>query len=147
MISIVCNDKELLPVIGSESAAGMDLKTSIDFCIQPGQEISFGTGVKVELPQNTFGMIVPRSSMGKHEGLYIVLKNTVGVIDSDFRGEIQVKLRNMGDKPLVMYKGDRICQMIVIPHLSPKFTVVSELTESDRGADGFGSSGCDIKTT
>lgn len=145
MINIACHDKELLPVIGSEYAAGMDLKTSIDFCLQPGQEISFGTGVKVELPRNTVGIIAPRSSMGKYEGLYIVLKNTMGVIDSDYRGEIQVKLRNMGTKNLTMYKGDRVCQMIVVPHLNPKYTVVDSLAETDRGAGGFGSTGCAIK--
>ena len=145
MINIVCHDKELLPEIGSEYAAGMDLKSSVSFCLSPGQEISFGTGVKIELPRNTVGIIAPRSSMGKYEGLYVVLKNTIGVIDSDYRGEIQVKLRNMGSESLTIYKGDRICQLVVVPHLSPQYTVVSELAESARGEGGFGSSGCDIK--
>jgi len=145
VINIVCIDKELVPVIGSEDAAGMDLKTSVDFCLEPGKEISFGTGVSVELPKNTVGIVAPRSSMGKYEGLHIVLKNTIGVIDSDYRGEIQVKLRNIGTKNITMYKGDRVCQLIVVPHLSPKFNLVTELTNTDRGAGGFGSSGCDIK--
>jgi dUTP pyrophosphatase len=145
VINILCPDDELLPVLGSKYSAGMDLKTSVDFCLLPGQEISFGTGVSVELPRHTVGLVVPRSSMGKHLGLYVVLKNTMGVIDSDYRGEIQVKLRNMGNENLVMYKGDRVCQMIVVPHLSPEFTVVKELGQTDRGAGGFGSTGCDIK--
>lgn len=146
MINIVCANDDMLPEIGSEHAAGMDLKTSVDFCLRPGEEISFGTEVKVELPRNTVGLIAPRSSMGKHEGLHVLLKNTLGVIDSDYRGEIQVKLRNIGNENLVMYRGDRVCQMIVVPHINPQYTVVSELTDTLRGAGGFGSSGDDIKT-
>lgn len=147
MISIKCPDPELVPVVGTEQSAGMDLKTAVDFCLNLGAEITVGTGVYVELPRYTVGLCVPRSSLGKHEGLYVVFKNTVGVIDSDYRGEIMVKLRNLGSKPLVMYKGDRICQMVVVPHLPPNFVVVDELSKTTRGTGGFGHTGDDIKTS
>lgn len=146
MIFIKCPDPELVPVVGSAGAAAMDLKTAVNFCIYPGQEILVGTGVSVELPPYTAGLCLPRSSMGKHPDLHVVFKNTVGLIDSDYRGEIMVSARNIGKVPLTMYKGDRICQMVVIPHIKPTFQLVDELSDTVRGAGGFGSTGDDIKT-
>lgn len=146
MVNIVCSSLELVPVIGSTYSAGMDLKTAVDFCLPPGKEITVSTGVKIELSPYTVGLIAPRSSLGKHEGLYVVLKNTIGFIDSDYRGEIRVALKNLGNKPLIMYRGDRICQLVIVPHLAPNFNIVDSLTETDRGTGGFGSTGDDIKT-
>lgn len=146
MIAIKCTSEDLIPIIGSDDAAAMDLKTAIDFILNPGEEITISTGVHVELPKFTCGICLPRSSMANHEGLHVVFKNTVGLIDSDYRGEILVKARNIGREPLVMFRGDRICQMVVVPHISPKFIVVDELSETKRGKGGFGHSGDDIKT-
>jgi dUTP pyrophosphatase len=147
-VKIYCRDSECLPYIGSDSAAGMDLKSMKDFSLAPEAEITIYTGVTVELPPFTVGLVGPRSSLGSMEGVYVTLKNTIGFIDSDYRGEIQVKLINKGKKTITVFKGDRICQLIVVPHLSPKFDLVDsleDLSPTRRGSGGWGSSGNDIK--
>jgi dUTP pyrophosphatase len=146
---IYCVDEELKPKVGSKFAAGIDLKTASDFSLEPGQEITIGTGVYVEIPRYMVGLIGPRSSLGSHDGLYVALKNTLGFIDSDYRGEIGVKLINKGTKTLTMFRGDRVCQMVVVPHhpANPIFVnSKDELSDTERGSGGWGHSGDDIKT-
>jgi dUTP pyrophosphatase len=104
--------------------------------------ITYGTGLAIEIPEGYVGLIFPRSSIYKTSQ---ALSNSVGVIDSGYRGEIKFKIRCMmhqGDEPFVEYKvGDRIGQLIIMPYPKITFNVVDELSETDRGSGAFGSSG------
>lgn len=133
------------PVIGSDAAAGMDLRIFLgpraDAAVEihPGQTVFLDTGVSVQLPTGWVGLIAPRSSTGK---LRITLENTLGVIDSDYRGEIRARLYNFGEETQILYNFDRVMQMVVVPHANPgMFELVDELDVTNRGDKGFGSSG------
>lgn len=132
-----------MPEVGTEFSAGIDLKSAVTCVVAFGDTVTIGTGVKMEIPKFVFGLVAPRSGLNKHKDVHVVLKNTVGIIDSDYRGEILVKLTNLGKEPLPIYRGDRLCQIILVPHLKPAFSVVpeSELTLTTRGTGGFGHTG------
>lgn len=133
------NAKE--PVCGSVDAAGYDLSAAIDkaVMIAPHQTVSIPTGISVELPQNTFGGIYARSGIARKEGL--APANKVGIIDSDYRGEIIVALHNHSDEYRIVEPGQRIAQLIVQPYIRAKYNEVQVLSDTERGADGFGSTG------
>lgn len=133
------------PAIGSELAAGMDLRIFLgpraDAAVEihPGATVMLDTGVSIELPPGWVGLIAPRSSTGK---LQIQLENTLGVIDADYRGVIRARLYNFGTETQILYNFDRVMQMVVVPHANPAmFELVDELSETVRGNGGFGSSG------
>lgn len=146
MIKFVSLTPECDPYVGSEDAAGFDLRLylgprPINDIIQilPGEIKELRTGVYFELPKLWCGLIAPRSSTGK---LKIKLSNTIGVIDSDYRGEILVKAYNYGTEPQILYAYDRIVQMIVVPHYpTGMLEKVDKLSETIRGEKGWGSSG------
>ena len=135
------NDKAIIPTHGSEYAAGMDLYACIDtpIVIAPHHTIKIGTGLAIELPENTFGGVVARSGLATKNGIRVC--QGLAVIDSDYRGEWIVPLHNDTDTPQIINPMERIAQLVVIPYLSVEFKEVDELSDTDRGDGGFGSTG------
>jgi len=132
-----------LPHYATAGAAGMDLRACIEQpkVLHPGQTELIGTGIAIWLKDPAYvGTVVPRSGLGYKHG--IVLGNLVGVIDSDYQGEIKVPLWNRTDKPYTIEVGERIAQYMVIPVLHPEFVQVETFSDaSERGEGGFGSTG------
>ncbi len=129
------------PKYATEGSAGFDLFCNNEepIVVQPNEVVNIPTGIKVAIPKGYFGAIYPRSSAGiKHR---ITLANTVGIIDSDYRGDIHVFFENNGDKAHTINKGDRLAQMIIQPYVQVEFDIVDSLDETDRGAGGIGSTG------
>lgn len=118
-----------------EEECGKVLKVEL----KPNQEMKISTGISCEIPQGYYMQLVPRSSMGIKKNL--ILKNTVGVIDSSYRGEILMCVKNIGDETIEIMNGERICQAIILPYPKVKYVEVKELSETERGVGGFGSSG------
>ena len=128
-----------LPTRAHDTDAGFDLYSPIGVNISVGATVTIPTKLAISLPENTVGLIYPRSSLGTRHG--IVLANTVGVIDSGYRGEIMLVVTNHGDRPYTIRSGDRVAQMIVTPYYAPDVIEVADLDASDRGTGGFGSTG------
>lgn len=133
--------KAILPTYGSASAAGADLYACLDapVTIEPGEIYWVPTGIALEVPAGCAGLIYARSSMGTKRGL--APANKVGVVDSDYRGEIKVVLLNHSKQPQTLEPGERIAQFVITPVLTPSYEEVEDLTDTDRGAGGFGSTG------
>ena len=131
----------VLPTYGSQEAAGADLYACLehDLVIQPGETAFIPTGIAMEVPKNCAGLIYARSGLACKRDL--APANKVGVIDSDYRGEIVVALHNHGSKAQTVCSGERVAQMLITPVLTPPYTEVAELTDSVRGSGGFGSTG------
>lgn len=136
-------DDAILPTRGSAEAAGYDLyarlKEHETLQILPHQTIKIGTGIAIECPKGYFAGIFARSGLATKQGLRPA--NCVGVVDSDYRGEIIVAIHNDSDEIRYIENGDRIAQMILIPYIPMTFIETDELSESGRGQDGFGSTG------
>ena len=124
-----------IPTRGSEYAAGYDLYADItkDLVIEPHETAKIGTGLSIEIPDGYFGAVFARSGLAA--------KHCVGVCDSDYRGEYIVALHNDGTQARTINPGDRIAQLVVMPYLAVEFNEVSELSDTKRGAGGFGSTG------
>ena len=136
------NDLAILPTKGSEQSAGWDLYAAIlnkEIAILPGQTAKIGTGLSIELPIGTFGAVFARSGLATKQGLRPA--NCVGVCDSDYRGEYIVALHNDSNKIRIVRNGDRIAQLVIIPYVICDYEEVIELTETERGEGGFGSTG------
>ena len=135
------DERAVLPVYGSEAAAGADLYSAEkgDVVIAPGETKFIGTGITVEIPEGYVGLVYARSGLACKRGL--APANKVGVIDSDYRGEIKVALLNHGKEPQTLEKGERIAQMVVAPYLSGTYEETDELSDTERGEGGFGSTG------
>ena len=138
---IKVNTMAQAPTRGSLYAAGYDLSAAIgeNILIAPHTTVKVGTGIAVELPDNTFGAIYARSGIASKEGLRPA--NCVGVCDSDYRGEIIVALHNDSDVMRIVEPGERIAQLVIQPYVSVEFEEVATLNTTDRGAGGFGSTG------
>lgn len=130
-----------LPTYGSLEAAGADLYACLEesVTIAPGETVFIPTGIALEVPKGCAGLVYARSSLGTKRGL--APANKVGVIDSDYRGEIRVVLFNHGSVPQTIENGERIAQFIITPVLTPSYTWVEELTQTERSSGGFGSTG------
>jgi len=130
-----------LPSYGSAGAGGADLYACLDapVTIQPGETAWIGTGIALEVPVGCVGLVYARSSMGAKRGL--APANKVGVVDSDYRGEIRVVLLNHGKTAQTVEPGERVAQFVITPVLTPAYREVSALSDTDRGAKGFGSTG------
>lgn len=131
-----------IPKRATNGSAGMDLYACLEqsITLAPGQLTVVPTGIAIELPDNTCAaFLYARSGLGVKHG--ICLSNGVGVIDSDYRGEICVGLCNVSDKPYVIEPNERVAQMVIAPVLTPEITEVTELGDTQRGSGGFGSSG------
>ena len=135
------NEKAVLPTYGSAMAAGADLYACLDtpVTIEPGETAWIPTGLALEVPQGCAGLIYARSSLGVKRGL--APANNVGVIDSDSRGEIRVVLLKHGKTVQTVEHGERIAQFVITPVLTPAYEEVEELTDTQRGVGGFGSTG------
>lgn len=135
------SDTASLPTRGSAAAAGYDLYANVseDIKIAPHTTQKIGTGLAMEIPDGYFGGIYARSGIATKEGLRPA--NCVGVVDSDYRGEIIVAVHNDSDIERVITPAERIAQIIIQPYLSVEFEEADELAESERGAGGFGSTG------
>lgn len=133
-------DEQFLPAYAQPGDAGADLRSTQSLTIQPGERALVSTGVRIALPDGHLAFVVPRSGLAVKHGISIV--NTPGTIDAGYRGEIKVILINHDPSaPFSVEVGDRIAQLIVMPFVQAKFSVVSELSESERGTGGFGSTG------
>jgi dUTP pyrophosphatase len=131
----------VLPTYGSLEAAGADLYACLEQRVQidPGQTVFIPTGLAMELPVGFAGLVHARSGLASKRGL--APANKVGVIDSDYRGEVTVALHNHGDMPQQINPGERIAQLLIMPVMTPGFIAVEDLSDTDRGNGGFGSTG------
>ena len=134
--------KAALPRYATPGAAAMDLTACMDqpVTIAPRQLVTLPTGIAIALPSAEYvALVFARSGLGVKHG--IALSNGVGVIDSDYRGEIKVGLTNLSDQPYTVQPGDRIAQLAVVPVIQASVVEAGELDETDRGYGGFGSTG------
>lgn len=122
-------------------SAGYDLCACIQepVVLEPGDSFAFPTGLAAEIPAGCVGLVFTRSSMGVKHG--ITLPNSVGVIDSDYRGELVVPLQNYGKEPYAVQPGERVAQLIIVPVALPRLEEARELSSTQRGTGGFGSTG------
>ena len=130
-------DSNCVPFKKHDTDAGWDLKCQDGFTIGRGKTRAVPLGISVEIPKGFVGLIFPRSSYASEKGL--VLANTVGVIDSDYRGELIAMIRNEGDRILRIQAHERIVQLVIVPIHIAKIEIVTELSETERGDGGFGS--------
>lgn len=131
-----------LPEYATPGSAGMDLRACLDapLLLAPGQTELLPTGIAIHIADpGICATILPRSGLGHKHG--IVLGNLVGLIDSDYQGQLMVSVWNRSDEEFVIQPGDRIAQMVILPVIQAKFSIVDEFDSSDRGQGGFGSSG------
>ena len=131
-----------LPAYATEGSAGLDLRACIDapLALGPGQAELLPTGIAIHLEDSGLAaMLLPRSGLGHKHG--IVLGNLVGLIDSDYQGQVMVSCVNRGDRPYTVTPGERIAQMVVVPVVQVALEIVEAFADSARGAGGFGSSG------
>jgi len=126
-----------VPQYASAAAAGADLRASEDISIPAGGRAAVATALHLEIPAGHVGLIWPRSGLAVRHGI----DTLAGVVDSDYRGEVRVVLVNHGDAPFVIHSGDRIAQILIQKVERPEFVAASRLTETARGAGGFGSTG------
>ena len=134
-------ENAILPTYGSPEAAGADLYACLDadVTIAPGETVFVPTGLAMEIPRGCAGLIYARSSLGSKRGL--APANKVGVIDSDYRGQVMVALHNHGQTAQTIAYGDRIAQLVITPVFTPGFAETAELDDTQRGTGGFGSTG------
>ena len=139
-VPVVVGGSEHLPRYARPGDAGADLRCTSDVILEPGQRVVVGTGVRVALPEGTVGLVTPRSGLAARRGLGIV--NSPGVVDSKYRGEILVCLINHDtEEPIRLDAGDRVAQLVVMPFVAAQFEAVEALDETERGSDGYGSTG------
>ena len=134
------SDAATLPSRANRSDAGLDLYAAEDAVLEPGERTSVGTGIAVEIPEGYAGLVVPRSGIAARHGIALV--NAPGLIDAGYRGEVRVLLLNTDRaEPFRIAAGDRIAQLVVTPFAAAEPVEVAQLTLSERGNGGFGSSG------
>lgn len=130
-----------LPTAASAGAAGLDLRAAVDTALEipPAAWSAVPTGLVVEIPTGFEGQVRPRSGLARRHGL--TLLNSPGTIDSDYRGEVQVLLVNLGSLPVTIERGERIAQLVIAPVQAATMVEVAETSPTSRGGGGFGSSG------
>jgi dUTP pyrophosphatase len=134
--------KDLLPSYGTPGSAGLDLRACLDesVTIQPGETVLIPTGLAIHIADPAYAaMILPRSGMGHKNG--IVLGNLVGLIDSDYQGQLMISTWNRGHSAFTLNPMDRLAQLIIVPVVQVGFNIVEEFGDSERGDGGFGSTG------
>lgn len=134
--------KESMPAYATTGSAGLDLRACLEaaITIQPGETTLIPTGMAIHLANPAYAaMILPRSGLGHKHG--IVLGNLVGLIDSDYQGQVFVSCWNRSKEAFVMNPMERMAQLVIVPVVQASFTVVNEFDESERGEGGFGSTG------
>ncbi len=140
-VKIINKSNNPLPRYESEQAAGMDIRCFLQepITLRPLERSLFPTGLYIELPVGYEAQIRPRSGLALKKGLTVL--NTPGTIDADYRGEVGVILINLSQEAVTIESGERICQMVIARHEQPQLEEVTILTETERGAGGFGHSG------
>lgn len=131
-----------LPHYGTEGSAGLDLRACIDapLVVAPGETVLINTGLAIHIDDpGLAAMLLPRSSLGHKHG--IVLGNLVGLIDSDYQGEIKVSCWNRGTEKYTLQVGEKLAQLVLVPVVQASLQIVEEFTASERGEGGFGSTG------
>ena len=131
-----------MPAYATPGSAGLDLRAMLkeDLTLEPGQTVLIPTGLAIHVADpGLAALILPRSGLGHKHG--IVLGNLVGLIDSDYQGELMVSCWNRGDTSFKMTIGERIAQLVLVPVIQARFEVVEDFDDSERGAGGFGHSG------
>jgi dUTP pyrophosphatase len=134
--------KEHLPKYASDGSAGLDLRACIEHVqtLNPGETFLIPTGISIFIKDpNYAGLILPRSGLGHKHG--IVLGNLVGLIDSDYQGELLISCWNRGDKSFLINPFERVAQLVIVPVTQAKFNLVDDYVETERGEGGFGSTG------
>ena len=140
-IKIVNKSNHPLPHYGTEAAAGVDLRANISepIILKPLERTLIKTGLFIELPVGYEAQVRPRSGLAYKHGLTVL--NTPGTIDADYRGEIGVILVNLSNEDFKIENGERVAQMVIAKHEQAEWSLVEELSDTDRGAGGFGSTG------
>lgn len=140
-VKIINKSDNQLPAYETSSSAGMDLRAFIDsdIVLKPFERKLIPTGLYIELPDGFEAQIRPRSGLAIKNGITVL--NSPGTIDADYRGEIKVILINLGSDDFTIKSGERICQMVIARHEKAEFVEVSEISETERGAGGFGHTG------
>ncbi len=134
------SENAVIPSYGTEYSAGADLYSSMeDVTINPNETVFIHTDISIEIPVGLVGLIYARSGMACKKG--VAPANKVGVIDSDYRGEIMVALYNHSNQAVTIAKGDRVAQLVIAPYIKANFQEVDELEDTVRGEGGFGSTG------
>lgn len=138
------NEKATIPVHATAGSAGYDLCACFDngmneLNIPAGVTVLIPTGLSMAIPEGWVGLVFPRSGLATKRNLG--LANSVAVIDSDYRGELRIPLKNKGNEPQSITDGDRIAQLVLVPYFMENPVEVDELDETERGAGGFGSTG------
>ncbi len=131
-----------LPAYATDGSAGLDLRACLDapLTLEPGQTVLVGTGISVYIGNPGFaGLVLPRSGLGHKHG--IVLGNLVGLIDSDYQGELMISCWNRGASTFTIQPGERIAQYVLVPVIQAELAVVSDFQTTARGGGGFGHSG------
>lgn len=136
-VNIITTDEKLIPTYSTVGSSGFDLKASADYVIKPGDTILIDTGISVELPSSYEIQVRPRSGLSYKTKLRVIL----GTVDSDYTGIIKVIATNTGDEPINILKYDRIAQGVVSRTERVKFIPAEDISPSERGSNGFGSSG------
>ena len=135
------DERAKIPTYGTPLSAGADLYALLDApaVIRPHETVMIHTGLSMEIPEGYAGLIFARSGLASKKDL--APANKVGVVDSDYRGEFRVALHNHGDEERTVEDGERIAQLVIVPFLKASFSVCSELSDTERGEGGFGSTG------
>ena len=129
--------RAVLPTRGSSMAAGLDIYVIEDLTIRPGERVPARTGLAVAIPEGYYGRVAPRSGLATKKGLDVL----AGVIDADYRGEIRCLLYNTGDEAIQLPAQSKICQLLIEKIITPKAVWADEISDTDRGSEGFGSTG------
>lgn len=135
-MKIVLDEGAFAPQRAHSTDAGLDLLSPVDVTVMPQSNVVIDTGVHVELPHGTVGMIKSKSGLNVSFGIV-----SEGVIDEGYTGSIKVKLYNNGIRPFTVMRGSKVSQLVVLPCLYPEVEIVDRLEETERGENGFGSSG------
>ncbi len=138
---ILNNSAHPLPAAATELSAGMDLRANLseEVTMPPLQRALIPTGLFIELPKGYEAQVRPRSGLAIKNGVTVI--NAPGTIDADYRGEIKVALVNLSDQPFTVHDGDRVAQLVVAKHEIVEWEPANELSETERAANGFGSTG------
>lgn len=135
-IKIVLDDGAFAPVRAHENDAGLDLRTPIRVTVPAGDSVVIDTGIHIEIPSGYAGFLKSKSGLNVNHGIV-----SEGVIDAGYTGSIRAKLYNLGDVAFDFRAGDKITQLVILPVLTPRLELVNSLNETERGDNGFGSTG------
>ncbi|MBE6753076.1 MAG: dUTP diphosphatase [Ruminococcaceae bacterium] len=133
------DERARLPRRGSAAAAGADLCALDGTDIAPGETVMIHTGLAAEIPDGYVGLLFARSGLSTKSGL--APANKVGVVDSDYRGELMVALHNHSDQPRTVAAGERVAQLVIMPYVAAVYVETDQLSETERGEGGYGSTG------